>query len=70
MILLPGQWHDFYTGVKEDKHTTSEKRVSIFCCGTDCDSLCALKVLQVSTRAPAALAFQGLMLQMLCVRCT
>jgi hypothetical protein len=47
MILPPSQWHDFYNGIREDQHTTSEKKISIFVNGTDCDSLCSLKLLQV-----------------------
>lgn len=47
MILLPDQWHGFYEGVREDKHNTSEKKVPIFVYAADCDSACALKVLQV-----------------------
>lgn len=50
MILLPSQWHDFYHGIREDQHTTSEKKISIFVNGTDCDSLCSLKLLQVCSR--------------------
>lgn len=49
MILLPSQWHDLYSGIREDMHNSSEKKISIFVAGTDCDAICALKVLQVST---------------------
>lgn len=49
MILLPSQWHDLYSGIREDTHNSSEKKISIFVSGSDCDSICALKVLQVRT---------------------
>lgn len=49
MILGPSQWHDLYDGIRLDGHASTEKKITILVSGSDCDSLCALKILQVQS---------------------
>lgn len=47
MLVGPEDYQDVYDVLKSDVHTSEDKSVLIFVATDSCDSVCAVKVLQV-----------------------
>ena len=47
MLVGPEHYQQVYESLREDLHDSEEKKVLIFAATDSCDSVCALKVLQV-----------------------
>ena len=50
MLVVPEEYANVYRAIQEDIHNSEEKHVTIFVATDSCDSVCAVKVLQVCSR--------------------
>lgn len=48
MLVVPEAYAQVYQAIQDDIHNSEEKHVTIFVATDSCDSVCAVKVLQVS----------------------
>lgn len=47
MLVKPDAYSEVYENLKQELHNSSDKQVLIFVATDSCDSVCAVKVLQV-----------------------
>ncbi len=47
IITTPEEWTQLYRSIREESSRSDEKHVFIYACSTDCDSVCALRILEV-----------------------
>ena len=47
IITTPDEWTSLYGSIRDDSSRSDEKHVFIYACSTDCDSVCALRILEV-----------------------
>jgi cell division control protein 45 len=46
IISTPEEWTNLYRSIREESSRSDEKHVFIYACSTDCDSVCALRILE------------------------
>jgi arylamine N-acetyltransferase len=47
IITTTDEWTALYRSIKEESSRSDEKHVNIYCCSSDCDSVCAVRILEV-----------------------
>lgn len=47
MLVGPDQYEEVYLGLREELHASEQKKVLVFVATDSCDSVCAVKTLQV-----------------------
>lgn len=50
IVTSQDDWVALYTSIKEESRKSDEKFVFIYASAQDCDSICALRILEVSGR--------------------
>lgn len=55
IITTPEEWTNLYRSIREESSRSDEKHVFIYACSTDCDSVCALRILEVRPSSGAAM---------------
>ena len=51
IITTSEEWTDLYRSIREESSRSDEKHVFIYACSSDCDSVCALRILEVGAAA-------------------
>ncbi|KAI3436794.1 hypothetical protein D9Q98_006205 [Chlorella vulgaris] len=46
IITTTDEWTALYRSIKEESSRSDEKHVNIYCCSSDCDSVCAVRILE------------------------